>query len=257
MSDDTNTNNEEHQPTQEELDAVMDKGPDKLTLLKQKAALIGLTHSPNIGEDTLEQKIKDFLAKQEAEKNPPPAVAEVTVSPQQGPTPMATAQPAVPAPDPNIPRVTDIPPIGKILKMTTEEIIAYPKHLRKRIIRAKQRHEGLALLRCQVYCNNPEKNDLKGEIFTFQNTYIGTVKKFIPFGEMTENGYHIPKVLVDMLRRRKYQKVSTVKNPDGTERVVRTLAPEFTINILPPLTQAELEKMATRQAAAAAVGFMG
>lgn len=60
-------------------------------------------------------------------------------------------------------------------------------------------------LRCRVYNLNPAKADLPGEIISVSNRFIGTVRKFIPFGEATENGYHIPRVLVQDLKSRQFQ----------------------------------------------------
>lgn len=72
-------------------------------------------------------------------------------------------------------------------------------------LRDSQTAEHLALVRCRVYNLNPAKADLPGEIISVANRFIGTVRKFIPFGEATENGYHIPRVLVEDLKSRQFQ----------------------------------------------------
>lgn len=202
--------------------------PTRKENLIQRAKTLGISFSPNIGEDTLAQRIKEHM-----EKNANP-IEEL--------------------------RAEDRPvrklrrSMNDMLAMTQDEIAALPKQEREQVIRETQRHKHTRLLRCQVYCNNPHKADLHGDIFATGNRYIGTVKKYVPFGEATENGYHIPEILVKMMKGKKYQNVRSVKNPDGTTRVVRTLAPEFTINILPPLTKDELEELALKQAAAERVG---
>ena len=38
---------------------------------------------------------------------------------------------------------------------------------------------------------DPKKKDLPGEVVTFANEYLGTVRVFVPFGEQTEDGWHI------------------------------------------------------------------
>ena len=254
MSDENDT----PEPTQEELDARLDAGPSRMDSLKEKARALGITHSPNIGEETLAEKIRQYEADIEAKR-------QAAIAKPQATTPLTPPQARladvseatsfseiVPAS-----RASDLPPIEELLKLTTDEILAYPAHLQIRILRMRQRHEGNKLIRCQVHCNNPAKNDLHGEIFSVQNDIIGVVRKFIPFGEKTENGYHIPAILVEAIKRRKYQKVSSVKNPDGTERVVSGLVPEFNVIELPPLTHEELQRLAVTQAAAAGRAFTG
>lgn len=233
MSEDNqNGNDEVEQLTQEEIDARMDQGPSRLDALKQRAKALGINHSPNIGEDTLATKIEEFLSKDEDEDKP---------KEKEYRHPKAD--------------IDKIPSLEVILQMTSEDILGYPEHLRTRILRAKQRHECLKLIRCQIHNNNPAKNDLHGEILSVGNKYVGTVRKYIPFGEKTENGYHIPKILFDMIKNRKYQRVKSIKNPDGTERVDTTLAPEFTLTILDPLTKEELNELKLRQEAVKAAGF--
>jgi len=242
MSDENTEQDFEEEATASE--DAFDNGPTRLESLKQKANAMGLKHSPNIGEETLAQKIKEEEAKFSKDPLEQEAVQTKTLAPKAKTS------------DPRVPRKGETPSLEKMLLMDTDDVLEYPPHLRTRIIRAVQRHRGLKLIRCQIYNNNPAKNDLKGEILTISNKYIGVVRKFIPFGEDTEKGYHVPQILYDMLKRRKYQRVTTVKNPDGTERVVQSMTPEYTINVLPPLTQAELNELAIRQAAAERVGLV-
>lgn len=252
MTDNTQTDGDTQQLTQEELDARMDQGPSRLDTLKAKAATLGITHSPNIGEDTLAKKIEEFQAAADDEgDNTPP---EQQATPPQHAAPAAAGGPAAQ------PAASEqkAPPKEVIIKMTNAEIAQYPKHLRARMLRVQQRHQHMSMVRCQIFNNNPAKNELKGEIISVTNKYVGTVRKFIPFGEQTEGGYHIPKILFDVLKHKRYQRVKSIKNPDGTERVEKILAPEFTLHVLPPLTKDELAKLAASQKARnASVGFIG
>lgn len=188
-----------------------------------------------------------------------PAPPSMEGKPEAAPAPVTLA-PRTSGPDRSMThrsRDSRMPTEGQMKNMTQDEIAALPPAIRTRVIRHRQRKECLKLVRCQIYNNNPAKNDLKGEIFSVGNKYIGTVKKFIPYGEATENGYHIPQVLVEMLRGKKYQRVRSVRNNDGTERVESTLAPEFTINVLDALTSTQLAELAARQSARdGAMGFM-
>jgi hypothetical protein len=113
--------------------------------------------------------------------------------------------------------------------------------------------ESMALVRCKIYNLNPDKRDLKGEIITVANKYIGKVQKFIPFGEETDNGYHIPKVLYDDLIQRQYQDIRS-KEKNGKVEIIRRMAPEYNIVVLDPLTPEELAELALKQAAAERVG---
>lgn len=113
--------------------------------------------------------------------------------------------------------------------------------------------EHMALVRCRIYNLNPQKRDLQGEIITVANRYLGTVRKFIPFGEATDNGYHIPKVIYNDLKSRKFQQIST-KQKNGKIEVSTRMVPEYNIEILPQLTMEELEELKINQAAAERVG---
>lgn len=244
------------QPTQEELDAKLDQGPREIDVLKNQATAMGISFSPNIGVDTLKERIQ---AKQD-ELEAAQGLNEQTQVQNQDPN-FQAPETTVLAPrsaDPSRRTITDFPSDEEIMAMSTDDILRYPPQKRTQIIRVKQRKENLALIRCRIHNNNPAKNDLKGEIFSVSNRYLGVVRKFIPFGEATRNGYHIPKVLFENLRSRQYQRMSSVKNPDGTERAESTLAPEFTLEVLEPLTPEQLKDLANQQQARnASVGFVG
>jgi hypothetical protein len=119
--------------------------------------------------------------------------------------------------------------------------------------RKRIQKKAMALVRCQIYNQNPSKRDLQGEIVTVASGMLGTVRKFIPFGEATENGYHIPQVLFDELKERRYQDIRTVKK-NGQIDVKTRIVPEYTLNVLPPLTAVELKELAEVQGAAERVG---
>ena len=126
---------------------------------------------------------------------------------------------------------------------------------RKARIRKKQLAEQMALVRCRIANLNPSKRDLRGEIFTIANKYIGTVRKFIPYGEATDNGYHIPKILYEELKSKKFLQVNTRNDRGAGNQIVidQRWVPEFSIEVLPQLTQEELDKLAASQAAAGGV----
>lgn len=113
--------------------------------------------------------------------------------------------------------------------------------------------EKMYLMRCRIYNLNPSKRDLKGEIITVANRYLGTVRKFIPFGEVTDNGYHIPKVIYDDLKARRFQDIRT-RTVNGQIQVSSRDVPEYSIEVLPPLTEQELKDLASRQQAVETLG---
>ena len=82
------------------------------------------------------------------------------------------------------------------------------------------------------------------------NEYLGTVRKFVPFGEVTDNGYHIPQCLYDVLKERTFVNIKVRKGSKGEEIVEHQNAREFSLEVLPPLSADELAKLAASQSAA-------
>ena len=110
----------------------------------------------------------------------------------------------------------------------------------------------MALVRVRIQNLDPKKANLPGEILTVANEYLGTVRKFIPYGEATDDGYHVPVCLLNQLKERTFVQIKTVKNKNGRGTVTQTAdVREFAIEVLPPLTPDELAKLASAQAAAA------
>lgn len=119
--------------------------------------------------------------------------------------------------------------------------------LRQRIIA-----ENMKLVRVRITNLDPKKKDLPGEIFTVANEYLGTVRKYIPYGEVTDGGYHIPWCIYMNLKDRKFLNIRSFKDRhNGNQmRIEQSWATEFAFDILPPLTTDELKKLAAAQLAA-------
>ena len=203
--------------------------PTELDLLKQRATLMGITFSNNIGEESLRQRIADKQAELEAAASGAENTGEEgdTVQQEQGEVNALEAGTTSP-------------------KETTTE--------RQLTLREKIRQEQMRLVRVRITCLDPKKKDLPGEILTVANEYLGTVRKFIPFGEVTDDGYHIPYCLYKMLDARKFLNIRTFKDRrTGTVRVESGYVKEFALEVLDPLTPAELAKLATAQKAAGSV----
>ena len=106
--------------------------------------------------------------------------------------------------------------------------------------------DALRLIRIRLQCMNPAKKEWEGEIISVGNSVVGTVKKYIPFN--ADEGWHVPKMLFDYLNEKQCQVFVTVKDSRGNNIRKGKLIKEFAIDVLPPLTPAELQEMARRQA---------
>lgn len=180
--------------------------PDELTVLKQRATLMNIQFSNNIGVDALRKKIEDAQATDEVE----PEVEVATVNPL-GDTP------------------------APVKKMTLGQ---------------KIRMEQTRLIRVRIQNLDPKKKDLPGEVITVANEYMGTIRKFVPYGEATDGGYHIPYCIYEFLKNRKFQNIRVLKGKGGQPRIEQGWVREFSIEVLPALTQEELNQLAQAQIAA-------
>lgn len=261
----------------------------ELELLKKRADMMGISYSNNIGVDALKEKIN---AKMGEDGNDTSQKSELPAStPAPTPTPVAAPKPAVTAPV--APAATQAPtpvptpapvqaPVQTAVAQTASQEPAEDKDAVIRQLRAQleqstatvpataQIAEPVApkkslrqylyetqmkLVRVRITNLDPKKKDLPGEIVTVANEYLGTVRKFIPFGEHTDEGYHIPQILLTELEGRKFLSINTSKKNKrtGTPEVSDRWAKEFAIEILPSLTVDELNRLATAQLAAGSV----
>jgi len=189
--------------------------PNELDLLKARADQMGISYKSNIGLETLRAKIQAKLD----------GVTDPTDDDHDG-----------------IPDAAEKNPPAKRVKTKAEA---------EQEIRDAQNRDQLALVRVRINCLNPMKAALQGEIVTVANKFVGTVRKFIPFGEATDNGYHVPLILLNELKSRKFNSVKTKKGINGSIDITQRLVPEFAIEELEPLTMEELDKLAASQMASA------
>lgn len=117
---------------------------------------------------------------------------------------------------------------------------------RERMIR-----DASELVRIRVTCMNPNKKELEGEIFSVGNSVVGTFKKFVPFN--IEGGWHVPRIIYNQLLERQCQVFVTKRDARGNTTKEGKLIREFAIEVLPALTQAELDELARRQAMAGSI----
>ncbi|QEP29870.1 hypothetical protein HYP99_gp072 [Sinorhizobium phage ort11] len=200
MSDLFNTTSGEETETEEVQFTELD-------MLKQRARMMGITFSNNIGVDALKARIQEKLDGDAKEQE------------------QAAEQQAEEA----------------------EEVAAKPET--KMQIRARLKKEQMKLVRIRVTCLDPKKKNLPGEIFTIANSYLGTVRKFVPFGEQTDNGYHVPYCIYNMMKDRKFLQIKTRKSKRGTNEVQANWVREFALEVLPQLDEKGLADLKAQQAA--------
>jgi hypothetical protein len=190
--------------------------PTELQMLKSRADLMGVRYSNNISLETLKKKIEDKMNGVEEQAEPAAEAAD-------------KLQPANPL-------------IG-------QDVPIKRKTLRQHLV-----DEQMKLVRVRITNMDPKKKDLPGEIFTVANEHLGTVRKFIPYGEQTDDGWHVPYIIYKQLEARRFHNIRTIKDRrTGVPRVESTWAKEFALEVLPPLTKEELQRLATAQIAAGSI----
>lgn len=116
--------------------------------------------------------------------------------------------------------------------------------------RQKLIKEATKLIRVTVTCVNPSKKEARGEYFTFGNSAVGSITRFVPFDTET----HVENALLEQMKERKFAKVTMRKGQNGAPPYPdRTLVREFGIVELDPLTKEELADLAADQAKRGAI----
>jgi hypothetical protein len=187
---------------------------DELTLLKERAKQMGITFSNNISLETLRKRITDKMEGKD--------VSEVN---------FLTS-------DAEIAAITSAP-----VKLDAKQNAL--------ALRKMMQRDQMKLVRVRITNMDPKKKDLPGEIWTVSNEYLGNVRKMIPYGEQTDEGFHIPYCLFRLLQSKRFLHIRTVKDRvTGVERQEKQWVKEFSLDVLPDLTKEELARLAAAQAAA-------
>lgn len=179
--------------------------PSELDLLKDRARVLGVEFSNNIGIDTLRERIK--------------AKMEGDIQPEEKQETVVNA-------------------------LTGNSASAPTPTLRQYLY-----NEQMKLVRIRIQCLDDKKKDLQGEYFTVANEYLGTVTKFVPFGEASDGGYHVPYCIYKQILARQFLQIRTGKDARGNITVKSGYVREFAVEVLPPLTEAELKELARSQEA--------
>ena len=195
--------------TDTEMNEVVE---DELTLLKDRAKLMGIKFSNNIRIEGLREKI---AAKQAGEE--------------------------MPADEPTN-KVNPLDAAG------AGEEAAAPKSMS---LREYMVTTQMKLVRLRIQNLDPKKKDLPGEVLCVANEYLGTIKKYIPYGDASDEGYHVPFCIYTELDSKRFQNVRTFTDKaTGQIRIDSSWVREFSLEVLPALTKTELTQLANAQAAA-------
>jgi hypothetical protein len=189
-------------------------GVTEFDMLKQRAMLMGVKFSNNIGIEALRTKVQARMDGEEAREAAATLMNGKPIEPEEEPA---------------------------VTVHTTTAANA----------RQEMYDREMRLVRLRITNMDPKKKDLPGEIFTVANRVLGAVKKYIPYGEATDNGYHVPYIIYRQLKEREFLNIKTRKDRQGRTIVETSMVREFALEELPQLTQAELNHLAAQQAAAA------
>lgn len=105
--------------------------------------------------------------------------------------------------------------------------------------------EQTKLVRIRLTCMNPMKTSWNGEIFTVSNRYVN-IKRFVPFN--APDGWHVEAMLLKMIKERKCQVFYTERVNGAKVRKNKEIN-EFSVEVLPALTEEELAELAAKQSA--------
>lgn len=114
-------------------------------------------------------------------------------------------------------------------------------------LRARKKREATKLIRCKIACLDPSKREWNGEIITVSNSLVGTIRKYVPYN--SDAPYHIEQILLNALREKRMQVFTTKPGKFGIQTRESKTVNAYSIEVLPPLTEEELQKLAQAQLA--------
>ena len=138
----------------------------------------------------------------------------------------------------------------KIDLLTVDPSTIEDLSLRREAIRA----QALRLVRVKIQNLDPNDAAVTGAIISLQNKYTGKVSKLIPFGDETENGYHIPWMMYEHLKQWKFPLRKEVRGGRfGVKTYKTVMTNKFNVEILPPLSMSELTELKNLQRASQSI----
>lgn len=206
--------------------------------LRVRATDLGIRFSGNTGAATLAKKIDKHTAPLSSVEA---AAKAADFLGDNEPLPELTPAPKVKAP----------PSLAELQVMDLRTINPANQALVRQIVRSK----ALVLRRVSIVNLDPSDAELSGAVITVMNKYTGKVSKYIPFGEGSQNGYHVPQIILNHLLDQKFVMRKANKGGHfGVKTYKTSLVPKYNITILPDLTKDELKNLANRQAASQSIG---
>lgn len=113
--------------------------------------------------------------------------------------------------------------------------------------RSRLKKKASRLIRVRLHCNDPAKKEWPGEYMTVGNNAVGTYRKYVPYNQ--DEPFHLEEIIVNALREKRVQVFTTKKGKNGFPvRESKSIA-AYSIEVLPPLTQEELNQLAASQQA--------
>lgn len=113
---------------------------------------------------------------------------------------------------------------------------------------------ALKLSRIIVTPNDPNMSAYHGLIFTVGSSSVKggrMIKKYVPFNN--ENGWHVPQIIIDQIENAEMQKFRSVTLKNGAKTMQPYITKKFNVQVLPPLTQDEMDALAASQQAKAGI----
>lgn len=205
-----------------------------LNAARAEADRVGVSYTKNMKAETIRAKVAAHLeGEDEVEEE---VVAEVEETPETTDELTLSNAPRLDNGELDLSKLPRMP-----IKKGKQTVMDYtPKA--KDIIRK----DLTRLIRVKITCFNPAKKEWKGEIFSFINPVVGAVKKFVPYNCAAADSFHLPYCLYMQMRRKEYQAFSG-KKVNGVDVKEPRQVKEFAIEVLPPLTQKELDDLARKQ----------
>lgn len=209
----------------ENIEQVLEKtGPTERELLIQRANTLGIKYSNNISTEKLRERVSAHIL--DTAENEDKQEEEIKTEEKK----------------------------ETVVKEAVDESVPLTRLQLKNKAMMESRKENLRLVRLRITNMDPKKADLPGEVLTVANNSLGTIRKYIPFGEATDEGFHVPFVLYKLMRDRKFLQIKTITNKQtNTNRVETRWVREFSLEILDPLTKDEIQQLATAQQAAGSI----
>lgn len=145
---------------------------------------------------------------------------------------------------------TALKPVADLEEEDSTPVLKKPKKesLKNKTQAAKDR--ALKLVRIRIACMDPSKQGLPGEIFSTGNKFTGRIKKYVPY----DTDWHVPSMLLKMIQARQTQIFVKKKERSDSGAMVETtkgkMVKAYSVEILPDLTQKEIDALGQRQLAA-------